>query len=473
MKKSVIIYLVVFLLLTSFVSCKKPQITNNPPTMSTIGGPSSGLVNHSYWFTVLATDPDSDSVSYQFDWDDGEISDWSVTVASGGKFMKAKSWQAVNTYYLKARVKDSKGNISDWSTHKMKIISDSILKWSYNIRGGYNSSSPAIGSDGTIYIASSYEHDSIYAFNPDGTVKWQYNANDDIISSLAIGADGTIYFGSNDHYFYAFNPDGTLKWRYKTEDWIRDSPAIGTDGTIYVSSSDGYIYALNPDGNRKWRFYVPDSNYYFSCPAVSSDGTIYIHSWSYLYALDINGNLKWRYGPICYGLGVQFFAPAIGADGTIYTGGESLYAINLSGNLRWAYPARVEATPSIGSDGTIYLASGSLHALNPDGTLKWRTDNITAGDVSPVISTDGTIYLGAPWGGVGCFYAFNSDGTLKWKYLTGSSIYSSPTIGPDSTIYFGCCDSNLYALRGSGQLANSPWPKFQHDLRNTGRVGGP
>ena len=31
---------------------------------------------------------------------------------------------------------------------------------------------------------------------------------------------------------------------------------------------------------------------------------------------------------------------------------------------------------------------------------------------------------------------------------------------------------SFYALRGTSPLADSPWPKFQHDLRNTGRVGG-
>jgi hypothetical protein len=36
----------------------------------------------------------------------------------------------------------------------------------------------------------------------------------------------------------------------------------------------------------------------------------------------------------------------------------------------------------------------------------------------------------------------------------------------------GSYDGYLYAIYGTGTLANTPWPKFRHDNHNTGRVGG-
>ena len=42
----------------------------------------------------------------------------------------------------------------------------------------------------------------------------------------------------------------------------------------------------------------------------------------------------------------------------------------------------------------------------------------------------------------------------------------------DFTNYVGSLDNYFYALQGSGILANYPWPKFRHDLKNTGKVGG-
>jgi outer membrane protein assembly factor BamB len=89
---------------------------------------------------------------------------------------------------------------------------------------------------------------------------------------------------------------------------------------------------------------------------------------------------------------------------------------------------------------------------------------------SPAIGSDGTIYVGS------CdnkLYAIKPDGTLKWSFPTGYWVFSSPAIGSDGTIYVGSYDGKLYAIYGSGTLANTPWPKFHHDLKNTGRVGGP
>ena len=56
-------------------------------------------------------------------------------------------------------------------------------------------------------------------------------------SSPAIGTDGTIYVGIGDDNLYALNrADGSLKWKYATGRRLRSSPAIGADGTIYVGS---------------------------------------------------------------------------------------------------------------------------------------------------------------------------------------------------------------------------------------------
>ncbi len=50
---------------------------------------------------------------------------------------------------------------------------------------------------------------------------------------------------------------------------------------------------------------------------------------------------------------------------------------------------------------------------------------------SPVINTDGTVYVGSE---DTYLYALNNDGTLKWKYQTGRSIViASPAIGADGT----------------------------------------
>jgi hypothetical protein len=49
-------------------------------------------------------------------------------------------------------------------------------------------------------------------------------------------------------------------------------------------------------------------------------------------------------------------------------------------------------------------------------------------------------------------------------------VESSPTLAPDGTIYIGSHGGKIVAFAGThGGLMNSPWPKFQGDLANSGR----
>ena len=87
---------------------------------------------------------------------------------------------------------------------------------------------------------------------------------------------------------------------------------------------------------------------------------------------------------------------------------------------------------------------------------------------SPTIGADGTIYIGSS---ANRFYAFNPNGTTAHVYTVGASIYSGSALDDSGTIYVGCRDSNVYAFAGTGAgLADSPWPKFRADARNTGRT---
>jgi hypothetical protein len=65
-----------------------------------------------------------------------------------------------------------------------------------------------------------------------------------VTSSPAIGSDGTIYVGSYDKNLYAINPDGSKKWAFNTGHYVYSSPAIGSDGIIYVGSDDNNLYAI-------------------------------------------------------------------------------------------------------------------------------------------------------------------------------------------------------------------------------------
>jgi outer membrane protein assembly factor BamB len=316
------------------------------------------------------------------------------------------------------------------------------LKWSYTT-GNSIYSSPAIGSDGTIYVGS--EDNKLYAINPNGSFKWSYTTGSAVRSAPAIGSDGTIYVGSDDDKLYAINPNGSFKWSYTTGSNIERSPAIGSDGTIYIVSPDHKLHAISDNGSFKWSYTTGSS--VWSSPAIGNDGTIYIGSEdNKLYAISDNSSFKWSYTT---GGNIDA-SPAIGSDGTIYIGSDDhkLYAVSDNGSFKWSYTTgnNIYSSPGIGSDGTIYVGSSDhkLYAINPDGSLKW---SYTTGDSissSPAIGSDGTIYVGSYDNKL---YAINpTDGSLKWSYSTGGAVGSSPAIGSDGTIYVGSGDNKLYAI---------------------------
>jgi outer membrane protein assembly factor BamB len=129
---------------------------------------------------------------------------------------------------------------------------------------GYITSSPALGSDGTVYVGS-FDH-KLYALDPDtGQVRWTFPTDAHIYSSPALASSSSgettaIYIASADGSVYALDRSGRLLWRYDTGDPIRSSPVLGRkprgNGQIlYVGSSNGKLYALDAaTGRRRWSF---------------------------------------------------------------------------------------------------------------------------------------------------------------------------------------------------------------------------
>ena len=83
---------------------------------------------------------------------------------------------------------------------------------------------------------------------------WSMDTGGMVRSSPAIGSDGTVYVGSNDHKVYALDGStGKKKWEFVTGGDVMSSPAVGVDDTVYVGSEDKKLYALDGrTGKKKW-----------------------------------------------------------------------------------------------------------------------------------------------------------------------------------------------------------------------------
>jgi len=89
---------------------------SQPPVKpATPNGPASGNINTEYIYTTSTTDPESDQISYMFDWGDGTFSSWVGPFNSGAIASAKKTWTAQGTFEVKVVAKDSHGILSVWS----------------------------------------------------------------------------------------------------------------------------------------------------------------------------------------------------------------------------------------------------------------------------------------------------------------------------------------------------------------------
>jgi PKD domain len=84
-----------------------PVILNGPPA----AGPGIDLE-----FATVAPDPEGDQVYYQWDWGDGNISEWLGPYAFGEQTKTYHQWAQNGSYDIKAHARDPLGKESDWSS---------------------------------------------------------------------------------------------------------------------------------------------------------------------------------------------------------------------------------------------------------------------------------------------------------------------------------------------------------------------
>ncbi len=407
------------------------------------------------------------------------------------------------------------------SAHPQPVTPPPVTQWSAHIEGsgGINpnaveiSANPAVGKDGTIYVAAgggvmsgtwrgrmvtNFSTVTLTAFDSAGKKMWEFMPGGDkewdgptaapfVSTAPAIADDGTILVATANGDVFALNPDGSTKWEYQTQPasmpssmgWVHAPPAIAVDGTSYWPGK--VLTAISPSGSPRWRF-TPEPNFYGV--SIGRDGTIYARTATTLYALHSDGTQVWKVAlpaALC-----QDCIPALDAEGSIYvTARGTLLAIRPDGTLRWErrgtpHDDAYEGTPLIGADGTAYVAYGpSLAAVASDGKLKWKFSSWHEPENTPsALGADGTIYVAGTR-----FRALSHDGRLQWQFTGQSAPGQLPWFQPVDASQF----LSAAVLTGQGRLyvgdhgqlverdvrpglATGAWPMPAHDARNTARA---
>ena len=307
---------------------------------------------------------------------------------------------------------DSDGTIYVKGDKLYAVNPNGTFKWEFNadMRTG-----PSVDANGHIYfvanIAGNYTATVLYCLDKDGNLLWNYTVNNIVETSITI-ANNTLYFGTFEGNLYAMNLDGSVKWIFN--DGLDDpacriygTPAVGNDGTIYFPAYDYYFFAVYPNGEQKW-----STSLYSTCdttPVIGSNGLIYVaadvydNSWhKNVYALNEHGSKVYESPDVSTEGGNWWIVPAITTNNTIYVIGDNmhtLYALNEDLAVRWNITERdiyFTSSPTVDSNGIIYVTdTTSVFAIYPNSTIKWQTRmDKSSSDVSiPAIDSNGNIIL--------------------------------------------------------------------------------
>lgn len=199
---------------------------------------------------------------------------------------------------------------------------------------------PAAGSDcGCIYVPS-MDH-QVYSFDATtGELRWKTSdLGAAVVGTPAVGSNGTVYIGTFGKEVMALNDtDGSIKWRFTTQDWVWSGPALEND-VLYFGDLSGYLYALNAeDGTTIWR--IQPQNSIVDTPVVLGDKLYFTTEADTVFGVDTTGNILFS-KPIG---GLIYSAPVIVND-TILVAPTNfdalLVALNLDGNQKWTFtPAK-------------------------------------------------------------------------------------------------------------------------------------
>jgi outer membrane protein assembly factor BamB len=475
-------------------------ILDSLPVIDTVEAPQLVIRGVEVYFTVRASDPDADTIKTCVDWGDGQdtASDYHQGPYYSG-FYPTHTFTQVGTAKVIVTARDRKGATSlpetvlvrvdtiggviwthaaPWSSPL--VVNDGFEDcvyfmpwpsydpggptgfWALTTAGDHKYSADSGPSSSAAYCAAT-QHivglgRCLVAVDRQLHLAWRLSTLDTTDYShrtdLAVRGD-RIYVGDKDSLFCFIDSvdHGVRAAARKTSLPINGAPVVDAQGSVYFGTDSGFLYKVGPWLDTMfWRTRFAAGSVY--SPVVGSDGTVFCASdASRIYAVDpATGTSLWTVtllgapGPFALGRTAIFVA----------TGGGTAYSIDpATGAVNWSKRLTadkgISSAPAVAADGYVYFLSddGVLYRVRQtDGTLDWACD---------------CGYFG---GGMEVSY--------PGKRMPSTHYPPNSAILPNGNIIVAG-RSALYCVAGSpaGPLDPlAPWPKWQHDLHNTGFVGG-
>jgi WD40 repeat protein len=329
----------------------------------------------------------------------------------------------------------------------------------------------SLGEDESIYFSPNSEasKSGLYKVSNDGEVEWFYDTGNTIsnMTTPMITSDGTIIacngFGGT---VFAINPNGTLKWKYEIGEWIQQRGInIGKDGTIYVIDIYRTLHAISLNGKLLWTLSLEDlGSYVTQGTSFSPDGkTLYTRGqFNALIAVDVNTkSIKWTFGDR---KDSGLATPIVNTDGNIFflgipleSDGEnsSLTALNSDGEVQWRYffggskGVVSYYAPTIDKQGNIFFAYDSLYALNYLGELKWKQQIPCKCIGTLTCDVNDIVYIPViPGSKMGQVIGYDTEGNLIWESdIMSGTPGESMALGVDYLVFPTHNSEGIYMTR--------------------------
>lgn len=395
--------------------------------------------------------------------------------------------------------------------HLVSFGTDGNQKWSYDLRttasveyvGKSGTSTvpvvtPSTGPDGSIYLAAGYDENSdengkngIFAFNPDGTLKWfaddgpktRFGLQSPLVFNGYVATTqrygSKAPFISNDQGCVIMNAeDGSLKQTiYSTSgSWggicaYNDMVFVNAAGSSshvggcqigFPNGSGGWSYVNGTSTNAGDAFWPGIGYRTMGCQsAVSNDGFFYYYAPETLSA-GTKGIL------FCYQISTLTSSrsaapvPAWTASipGKINAGdGSDLGNVMANG-------------PVLAENGTVFVTTNTtISAVSTSGKVMWTVEDSGIISGVPAVDKAGFVYYASSSGNL--IKLLGTTGQKVAAMDLGAALHSSPTIAQDGTIYLvgvkeGC--PTLFAVRSNDCLPAGNWSQFSGNPCKTAHI---
>jgi len=490
----------------------KPNKPDLPTADPVAGTPKDEII---IW--TKASDPNGDSVRIRFFSDlvnkPNENRAWRGPVPSGTLVYDTVKYTSRGDFKVAAIAQDIKGGIPAAMSETSAALTIPIGPYGIGWRVYSDNSSsfffpPAIAVTGVgqVSVYGCSDGDSIYIFKDNGGSRPGVSrgsfAGEDAsvpVDGPTISADGQrVYVPCDDGKLYVLTATSVNEMYTYQPDTAKNDftmPAVN-GGNLYCGRGET-LYSMYDDGSRitrgSWAFNAM-SEVSFP-PALSSDGSkVFFGNDTGVFCVNTsNGSSVWP-GPFKAG-GALNSAMAIDAAGIVWAGcGDLLYGLDPNdGHVVYSSTdtlSPVTGAPVIGPDGTVYAAreNGDVFAFRSGSVLWSRTLPSATINAAPCLAPDTTLIVHTDEDMVYALDLNNQGNPVmaiqlpvneKGPRRLASDIGCSPTIAPGmSRIYVGSnSDPFFYAITVdkasfAAGLPTAPWPKFQHDMRNSGFAGG-